>query len=142
VAAPDGLGAFDSGSALVVPGADDAARIVGDLTFASMLRDNVNALAMCAQAAQGWISVVARRSRQLGPNMSRFARYEFVPSNSPASDFMRLMLPVLNAVNMNNFGSLRAMAMALGAYFAHIGIQGCPMIQMELSTSTPFWRKV
>lgn len=98
-----------------------------------LLTNAVTMLATCTGARQGWISVAPRTSHFLRAETSRYARYNFSPGREPALEFMRMILPVLTATDMNNYGVLREMAIALSRYYAHIGNSGTPMIQIELS---------
>lgn len=127
----------EAGIGQVLPSAPsgyEAAAAVGRMIFLHTLSDAVSLLAACTGASQGgWISVAPRETSLLLPDTSRFARYEFSPGRSPGSEFMQRIIPALNDTDMNNYGVLRSLSIALSLYQVHISISATPMIQIQLT---------
>ena len=116
------------------PSGYEAAAQVATTVFLGVLSDAVDLLAACTRASQGgWISVSPRETNLLWADTSRFARYEFSPGESPGSEFIQRILPALRDTDMNNYGVLRSLSVALSLYQVHIGTSGTPMIQIELT---------
>jgi hypothetical protein len=97
------------------------------MVFAQRLGQAVVMLAQCSGARQGWIAVSARKSAT-----HRYARYNFMPNIDPGLEFMQSIMPALTATDMNNYGVLREMEIALMRYRNLIGAAARPMIQVEL----------
>ncbi|MBK7707425.1 MAG: hypothetical protein IPN69_17980 [Acidobacteria bacterium] len=133
---PTALGVAEGVADYVVPSEGsailDGVQAVAQITFLHTLCGAVDQLAMCSGANRGWISVAPRQTHALWPDTNRFARYDFSPGREPGAEFMRCILPILEATGMANYGVLMAMSLALSGYRSHIGSSGTPMIQIEL----------
>jgi hypothetical protein len=132
---PSAGGAVEGAADYMLPsvGILDGVQSVASMTMMHSLRSSVDMLGSCSGASRGWISVAPREESLVWADTSSFARYEFYPGDSAGSEFIRMILPALSAANFNNYGTFRSMALALSAYYSHIGNAGRPMIQIQLT---------
>ncbi|MCU0961908.1 MAG: hypothetical protein MUF48_17575 [Pirellulaceae bacterium] len=139
-AGPSPMGVAEGVGDYVLPSAEGQARtgIQAQLGTATRAHagDGVNLLAMCNQAAQGgWVSVNANRRRALGlwPDATGIRRYNFRPRADAAVEFATLIVPLLRATSMNNWGVWLEVDQALRHYYLHIHGAGRPMILVQLT---------
>jgi len=88
---------------------------------------------MCTGAANGSVSVYTCQSHLLWPDNNAFSCYQFIPGDDPGAEFIRMILPGLGRTDFNNYGTFRAIALAISRYNDHIGNSGMPMLRLELT---------
>ncbi len=120
------------------PSGIDAADAIARMVFLRILSDTVTLLATNTRATHGgWISVSASQSNLLFPDSSGFGRYDFSPGDENAgTEFLRSVLPALRESEMNNYGVLRAISMALSEYARHIDeVSSTSTVRLNISVS-------
>jgi hypothetical protein len=129
------MGVVATGVDFVQPsaGITDLMDTIATTEFLHNLSNAACFLAMCSGAAEGWISVSARETHYLWPDTAGFARYRFSPGESPGSEFLTRVGPVLRNTGMANWGVLLALGNVLGSYSNRIGLSGTPMINIQLT---------
>lgn len=135
---PTRVGAAEGVASYTVPSESsarmDGIRGIARMEFIHLLQNGVGMLASCEGARQGWLSVTANQSHIAWPATNRIARYNFLPGVNSACEFMQTMMPVLTGTEMNNYGVLRGLAMALNGYYYNIGTTGRPMLLVQLNS--------
>lgn len=131
---PTKMGVFSTGVDIVQPsaGLSDLVETLGTIELLHSLSNAVSFLAMCSDAANGWIFVSSTKSRIYWTDIKSNAKYNFSPGDSPGSEFIRKIGPALKETDMDNWGVLFQLVMALGKYSNHIGETGRPMINIFL----------
>ena len=124
----DGIRDYQGGSDVL-----DQTRSLGRAAFAYLLQSAVDSLALCPGAAQGWISVYSVNTHIFWPDTNHHMTFRFDSSDSPGADFVRSIVPGLVTTDFNNYGTFRAMALAVSRYNTHIGMEGVPILRLELS---------
>lgn len=116
------------------PSGIDAAAAIARMVFLQTLSDTVTMLATSPAASRGgWISVSASQSNLLWPDSSGFGRYDFAPGDeNPGAEFVRTVLPALREADMENYGVLRAISIALSGYSARISESSMPRLNISV----------
>jgi len=133
---PSARGAGEGVADYVLPSPESAmregVRAIARMTFFSLMRDQVTLLAMHPRAHGGWISVYANKSNLIMPDTNSIARYNFFPGVSPGAEFFTRIAPTLTATDMNNYGVLLQIAMALSHFHGRTRRNVSPMISIQL----------
>ncbi|MBX3289229.1 MAG: hypothetical protein KF855_07770 [Acidobacteria bacterium] len=133
---PTWKGVGTTGADIVLPskGIIDLMQTMATMEFLHNLSNAVSFLAMCSGSSDGWISVSARETHLLWPDTMAIAKYQFYPGNSPGTEFIKKISPVLKKTDMANWGVLRMLGIALGKYSNHIDSSATPMINIQLTS--------
>lgn len=126
----DGAGSF-------IPSGDSAGATVGLATreFLEMLTNTVSLLAMSPGAGGDGAKIVvtSRNHHALWPTTTGFASYNFTPGDDPGTEFVRAIAPSLKQTDLNHWGVLRGMVLALAQYSNQIdGTNTTPFVSIEL----------
>jgi hypothetical protein len=132
---PTKMGAVGAVAEKVLPsaGITDLMNSMAAMEFLHNLDNAVSFLAMCSGSSDGWISVSSTKRNYIFPNTSGFFRYNFLPGDSPGSEFIRGITPGLKNTEMNTWGVLFVLANVLSKFYNHIGDSGRPIINIQLS---------
>jgi len=132
---PSWMGAGATAVDIAQPSAGivDLMKTMATMEFLHNLSNAVCFLAMKAQSADGWISVLATQSHLLWPDTGGNATYRFAPGNSPGAEFVKKISPALKEADMANWGVLRMLGMVLAKYSSHIDDNAKPIINIQLS---------
>jgi hypothetical protein len=82
---------------------------------------------------QGAISIHTTQSSLLWTNISRFAQYNFFGATNPGAEFMRTIIPALEATDMNNWAVLTELSRVIGFYNGHLFGEDPVRLQIQLS---------
>jgi len=130
---PSFAGAGGVTSDIILPDITDVVKNIAGMQFAHLLNNAVCYLAMQPSASSGWISVAATEKNILWTDTVRHIKYNFTPGDNPGAEFMKKLSPALKDTNMDNFGVLYGIAMAVTKYYNIIGDQQVPMINIQLT---------
>jgi hypothetical protein len=135
---PSRAGAVQAAADQVLPSAPNAFQFAAQAARIEMLNTldiGVSSLAT-GTGAGGWIAVSPRQTHALWPDTSRFARYDFLPGDSPGFEFVQRILPALRETDMMNFGVLAQLSNACNLYAAYLDENGpaTPMLLIELTS--------
>lgn len=111
----------------------DGVSSVATTTMTELLRSTVNFLAIGRNTSRGWISVGSRTASAVWADSTGFARYEFYDDDDPGAEFIRTILPSLRESGFNNYGTFRALAMAISLFDSHRPSSGPPTLLIQLS---------
>jgi hypothetical protein len=118
-------------SKMISGSAADAMGTVAFLEFLHVLKDQIDSLAMCDDAANGRIIVYTKKWHLIQDTYGT-GQYLFPKSIDPGTEFVRAIGPALEATEMNNWGVLRAMVIVLTLYSNAVGQSGKPMLMIQL----------
>lgn len=107
-------------------------RGIARMVFLYTLNNMVTLLAMSSRAHQGWISVYTHQSRWLWADNVGFVSFGLGGRSEPGVEFIREVSPILSDTDMNNYGVLRTMSLALSEYHSRLDRTRPPMINIEL----------
>jgi hypothetical protein len=81
----------------------------------------------------GWIFVSAEQKNLLFPNVSRAARYNFKPGDSPGAEFLKTIGKCLEDTDLNNWGVLKYLAVILTRFEQQLPTTMIPMLNISLT---------
>lgn len=130
------MGAGSTAVDIVKPskGIIDLMQTLATQEFLHNLSNAVCFLAMCSGSSNGWIAVSAREKRWYWPDAVGFEKYQFYPGDSPGTEFIKKIAPVLKETDMANWGVLRMLGIVLAKYSNHIDSSARPMISIQLTS--------
>lgn len=117
----------------VAKGIPDLMFKLAEMEMCQNISNAVCMLAMNPNASSGWISVNATQKNLLFPNVSKQARYNFMPGNSPGAEFLKTIGKCLEETDLNNFGVLQYLAFVLTKYEQKLPSTKAPMISISLT---------
>ncbi len=128
-------GAVEGAADYVLPsvGVLDGVSSVASTEMIHLLRSTVSFLAMNRNTNRGWISVSTRAASAVWADSTGFATYYFLNDADPGGEFIRTILPSMRESGFENYGTFRALAMAITAYDAHRPSSGPPTLLIQLS---------
>ncbi|HRH42128.1 MAG TPA: hypothetical protein PKY82_10820 [Pyrinomonadaceae bacterium] len=134
---PSSIGLAQAAVEKVIPnfysGGDSYA--MGTLVFLELLgvlKNQIDSLAMCDNAANGRISVFTKQKHTFWADDLGNGTYYFSPGNDPGTEFVKAIGACLEKTDMNNWGVLRAMIIVLTLYSDAVGQSGKPMLTIQL----------
>jgi hypothetical protein len=98
----------------------DATPLLAKRKFLSALTETVDLLGIRAGSADGFIAVTAKQSHPLWADTVRFARYGFVPEDSPGTEFIRVIDKSLDDTSLKTWGVLMALTIVLSKFLDHL----------------------
>jgi hypothetical protein len=106
------------------------------LATREMLHNLSNAVCFLAMknTSDGWIYVNATEKNTLWADTCRSATYKFSPGDSPGAEFVKKIGPCLKDTDLDNFGVLQHLSIALSRYSNHIDDSATPKISISLTT--------
>lgn len=111
----------------------DGVSSVANTTMIHTLRSSVNFLAMNRNTTRGWITVSSRTSSLVWADSTGVATYYFSADDDAGDEFIRTILPSLRESGFENYGTFRALSMAITAYDGHRPNSGPPTLLIQLS---------
>src|SRR5262249_42703449 len=115
------------------PGITDLVEAVATREFLHSLNNAVSYLAMCSGASSGWISVSCTKTHLLWPDTKSIAKYSFSPGDNPGAELVKTISAGLKATDMDNWGVLAALSIALAKYANQLGDDATPAINISLT---------
>lgn len=131
---PTKMGAITTGADTALPskGIIDLMQTMATIEFLHLLSSTVTFLAMCT-GADGWIGVSARETSYVWPDTVATTKYRFYPGDNPGKEFIKKIAPVLKKTSMDNWGTIRMLAIVLAKYANHIDESARPIINIQLT---------
>lgn len=90
-------------------------------------------LAMNSNSSDGWIYIQATETNTLWADTVRSAIYKFSPGDSPGAEFISTIYRCLNSTDLDNFGVLQHLSIALSRFSNYIDDSMKPMINIYLT---------
>lgn len=133
---PTWMGAVTTGIDIVQPSAGiiDLMQSMATREFLHNLSNAVSFLAMCSGSSNGWIAVSVRQTHIAWPDTVAFDKYEFYPGDSPGTEFIRKIRPILSSTDTANWGVMRMIGEVLARYSNHIDSSATPMINIQITS--------
>jgi len=104
---------------------------IAEIELAAMVRLGVDMLAMRGNG--GEIVVYCVQEDWLWGNTNSYANFKLNSSQDPGRDFLKKIGPGLVKTELNNFGVLRQLAMALSKYNSDLSGYASPYLNISLS---------
>jgi hypothetical protein len=101
------------------------------MQFAHLVRTGVDLLAM--HGSQGEISVYCLQKNWYWADTNSFVTFKIDNSSNPGRDFLKTIGPGLVKTELNNFGVLAQIAIALSKYDQALPSSASPFLNISLS---------
>lgn len=104
---------------------------IAEMQFAHLVRTGVDLLAM--HGSGGKISVYCVQQKWYWADSNSFVEFKIDGSSNPGRDFLKKISPGLVKTELNNFGVLAQIAIALSKYDSALPSSASPFLNISLS---------